>query len=156
MNKKNESWYVGRRAELLAELFLQELGPDYLAQASGPGNPFDFLASFVASDGTSKSIGVQVKATQQEVGSHFRLSSPESAVRAWQKSNTPVLLVVVDTKRSKVFFNWAQAIKESASPAGASRTPAGFAVRLREATDQEKGRLKSELFGEPTGSAAKK
>ncbi len=156
MNKKEEAWYVGRRAELLAELFLQELGPDYLAQASGPGNPFDFLATFVAPHGTSRSIGVEVKATQREIGSHFRLSSPESAIRGWQNSNIPVLLVVVDVKRSKVFFNWAQAIGESASPAGASRKTAGFAIPLREATDEEKERLKRELLGERVGAAAKR
>lgn len=156
MNKKKEAWYVGRRAELLAELFLQELGPHYLAQASGPGSPFDFLATFVAPDGTSKSIGIEVKATQREFGSQFPLLSPENVIRGWRNSNIPVLLLVVDVKRSRFFFNWAREIREAAPSARAGRGPRGFVIPLREATDEEKECLKSELLGDPAGAAAKR
>src|SRR5579871_3119817 len=53
MEKRNASWYVSRRGELLAEQFLLDLHPDSVVASPQDGHPFDSLY-LMNPDGTNQ------------------------------------------------------------------------------------------------------
>jgi hypothetical protein len=92
--------FVGRRGELLAELFLQDLGPELLARAT-PNLGYDFLVGFPNERGGINNFLVEVKSTEKLSPDRFPLS------RRWyerfRNSNTPCLLVVVNVKENRFY-----------------------------------------------------
>ncbi len=106
MSKRERTIQVWRRAELMAELFLQELSPKFVARASDQGMVFDYLVGFINRAGGLSTFAVEVKATEKEVGSTFELKAPEFTLLS--QSNTPVLLLVVNVKSSSLYFAWPQ------------------------------------------------
>jgi hypothetical protein len=95
---------IGRRGELLAELFLQELEPEFVAQATAEDFAFDFLIGFANRRAGINSYAVEVKATEQPVADEYQIERPVFDRLA--NSNIPVLLLVVDVKRNELFFAW--------------------------------------------------
>ncbi len=63
---KSRSLYVERRGELLAELFLQDLNPEFVARATGDVG-YDFLVGFRNSRGGVNNISGVVKTTERLV-----------------------------------------------------------------------------------------
>ena len=63
---------IARRAELLAELFLQELQPLFVAQSTGESG-YDFFVGFRNPKGGVNNILVEVKSTEPSHGNntHF-------------------------------------------------------------------------------------
>jgi len=58
----SQSGLIGRRSELMAELFLQELNPKFLARPTEDFG-FDFLVTFKNPKGGLNTYGVEVKGT---------------------------------------------------------------------------------------------
>lgn len=92
---------IGRRSELLAELFLQDLGPKFVARPSTDFG-FDFFVGFQNSRGGVNLVTVEVKSkqttepTQQLKASTYNLLA---------NSNVPGLVLVIDVKSNKVLYH---------------------------------------------------
>jgi hypothetical protein len=101
--KKTNSRYelLGRRGELMAELFLEGLQP--LSVARPPHDfGYDLLVVFKNSKGGINTFGVEVKATERPVPSRFVIDR-----RTYDRlahSTIPGILLVADVKRNKLFF----------------------------------------------------
>jgi hypothetical protein len=134
---KNE--IIGRRAELLAELFLQELEPEFVAR---PRDDFeyDFLAGFRNPRGGINNIAVEVKSTEKLAGKHYPISK-RKYVR-WAYSNIPILLLIINVKENRYYYAWAS--PEVSSDTGDSET---LRVELTEITDSTKAALLEKLRG---------
>jgi hypothetical protein len=91
---------VGRRGELLVELFLEELSPAFLVQST-EDFAYDYLAGFTNRNGGVNTFAVKVKATEQPIR-QFRL--PRSEYTQLASSNTPALLMVADVKHNQLFY----------------------------------------------------
>jgi hypothetical protein len=128
---KNDS--VGRRGELLAELFLQELKPEFVARPSDDF-VYDFLIGFQNPRGGINNIAVEVKATEQLARKQYSISK-RRYVR-WAYSNIPILLLVIDVKENRYYYAWAS--PEVSSNAGDSET---IRVDLTEVNDSTKAHL---------------
>jgi len=99
---ENVAWYIERRGKLLAEQFLLALSPDnILLNQEGP---FDYLAVFTQKDGAPILIGIQVKATEREIGGRYHLQA--NLANRLLRANIPVLVVVIDVKTNEVYFEW--------------------------------------------------
>ena len=91
-----------RRGELLAELFLQDLQPLFVAQPSGRDFGIDFFVGFTNARGGVNIVTVEVKATEELASPRFRLKKNQFALLA--NSNVPGLILVVDVKRRRYYF----------------------------------------------------
>lgn len=135
---KSEPWYVGRRAELLAEEFFWELGARFVADMTQSGVPIDHLAFFTGDDEAVQVIAVEVKSTETPVQDRFPF--PTRVIARLQRLNIPSLLLVVDVKHNEVYFAWGS---EAARPSG--ENGASCPVRVRKATEVEKAALRREI-----------
>lgn len=129
---------VHRRAEMLANLFLQELKPLTLMQVTMHNTFGDFYAGFRTKTGRLVTIMVEVKATEKPVSGTFRFHGPES-------SNIPVLILVVDVKSNELFFNWATNAKVLSSSPRSSRTTSTLSLPVRKVTEDSKRELLAEI-----------
>jgi Domain of unknown function (DUF4365) len=117
--EKRQKPYIGQRAELMAQLFLTELGANVWATDDGGGGPFDLIAAFHTEDRKLRISAIEVKSTEQPVGKEFHFQANPKAIRALQHANVPVLFLVVDVKRNELFCGWASDIRyDSSSPKG--------------------------------------
>ena len=101
--KTSDLQMVARRGELIAELFLQDLEPHYIAKASQDLG-CDFFVGFLNSEGGINTFGVQVKATERKVTNRFSVGKKVYEQLAY--SNIPMLLLVVDVKLNRLFYAW--------------------------------------------------
>ena len=135
---KNET--VARRGELLAELFLQELEPEFVARPTADFG-YDFLVGFRNRKGGINNIAVQVKATERPARKQYSIS--KGLYNRWAYSNIPVLLLVIDVKESRYYYAWASPeVSRSAGDIEILR------VELTDITDSTKAELLEELRGE--------
>jgi Domain of unknown function (DUF4365) len=95
--------FVGRRSEVLAELFLQELEPKFLARPSLDLG-FDFLVGFQNQEGGVNTFAVEVKGTENNISSSFPLD--KRSYRRLVNSNVPGFLLAVNVKQNKLFYAW--------------------------------------------------
>jgi hypothetical protein len=101
MTGRDKSELLGRRGELLAELFLQELGAEFVARPTAELG-YDFFVGFNNPDGGLNIAAVQVKATDRPVQSRFAVQ--KRLYRRLANSNVPVLLLVVNVKENRLFY----------------------------------------------------
>jgi hypothetical protein len=95
----------GRRGELMAELFLQDLNPQYVARpADSSAFGFDFIVAFANKKGGLNTFAVEVKSTSKPVGSTFTVRT--RSYTALANSNPPVLLLVVNVKENAFYIAW--------------------------------------------------
>jgi hypothetical protein len=94
---------VSRRGELMAELFLQELQPVFVAQPVTDIG-YDFFIGFTNSEGGLNTYAVEVKATQHPVNEKYRM--PGDQFRRLVSSNLPVLLLVAEVKQNHLYYAW--------------------------------------------------
>lgn len=92
---------VGRRGELLAELFLQELGAQFVARPTADLG-YDFFVGFNNADGGVNVAAVEVKATERPV--QHRYPVQKQLFRRLAHSNIPVVLLVADVKENRLFY----------------------------------------------------
>lgn len=101
MKDRAKAEITGRRGELLAELFLQDLGAEFVARPTVDLG-YDFFVGFNNSDGGLNVAAVEVKATDRPVDLHFPVQ--KRVFRRLANSNIPVLLLVVDVKENRLFY----------------------------------------------------
>jgi hypothetical protein len=143
MEKRSTNWYISRRGELLAEQFLLELQPDSVVANRSEGVPFDFIAFFTTPDYTPVIIGVEVKATQQEISG--RHPFPANQALRLLRSNIPVLVVVIDVKTNEVYFNWIKDAIPAEKQAGLSDVHT-CSLNLRKSSEEEIHLLRNEIL----------
>jgi hypothetical protein len=140
-SKNNE--IVARRAELLAELFLQELKPEFVARSSADFG-YDFLVGFRNPRDGINNVAVEVKSTEQPAGKQYPIS--RRLYDQWAYSNIPVLLLIIDVKENRYYYAWAS--PDVSSGAGDSKT---LRVELTEITDSTKAELLEKLRSQWAG-----
>jgi hypothetical protein len=101
MKDRAKSEMLGRRGELLAELFLQELGAEFVARPTADLG-YDFFVGFNNSDGGLNIAAVEVKTTDRPVHPHYPVQ--KRLFRRLANSNIPVLLLVVNVKENRLFY----------------------------------------------------
>jgi hypothetical protein len=102
-NTKSQAEIVARRAELLVELFLQDLGANFVSDPRA-ATGYDFIVAFPNGKGGTNFSAVEVKATDRPIGHSYPLD------KRWYKrlahSNIPSLLLVVDAKQNRLYHAW--------------------------------------------------
>lgn len=113
---------IGRRAELMAELLLQELEPSAIRRAPPDTAGYDFLLEFGNQRGGLNLIAVEVKAYENLA--RPQISLPTARWESWRQSNIPVLLVVIDPKATQALY----ALPTEQSPTGPEQTTVRLSV----------------------------
>lgn len=98
---RSSAAFLGRRGELLAEIFLQGLEPTFLNRPTHDVG-YDFFVGFKNSEGGLNTYGVEVKATERAVSSSFVITT--HTYRRLISSNFPGLLLVVQVKQNVLFY----------------------------------------------------
>lgn len=101
--ERSKPYIIGRRAELIAELFLQDLNPYYVAKPTNDVG-YDLFVGFPNTRGGINNFVVEVKATERPVPSRFPIQRKLYELLA--HSNIPALLLVVDVKQNRLFYAW--------------------------------------------------
>ncbi len=101
MSDRQRAEMVGRRGELLAELFLQELGAQFVARPTADLG-YDFFVGFNNADGGVNVAAVEVKATERPV--QHRYPVQKQLFRRLAHSNIPVVLLVANVKENRLFY----------------------------------------------------
>lgn len=127
---------AGRRAELLAEVFFQELEPEFIARPPTPRVGYDLLVGFRNGKSGINTFAVEVKPTERPVGPRFPL--PRRTFERLAHSNVPGILLVVDVKRNRLYYAWLRANS-------AVREAAAVSVPIVELTDATKPALRRRL-----------
>ena len=130
---------LGRRGQLLAELFLQDLKPQHLLEVTTPRAAYDYFVGFKTKSGATVTIAVEVKATQHPVRDHFMLITTRSHLDTLTRSNLPVLIIAVDVKKNQLFFSWASDIDPHKS--SELRNHCRINLPVKEANDATKAEL---------------
>jgi hypothetical protein len=134
-NLHTHSGFIGRRGELMAELFLQELEPETIIRPRSDLG-LDFLVTFRNSRSGINSFGVEVKSTTQIVQLSFGIDRKIYDRLAY--SNMQILLLIANVKQNKLYFAW---IDESRRHSGA----ATVMIPLTPITDRTKIELRRKL-----------
>jgi hypothetical protein len=112
MMEKQRKAYATKRAALLAQLFLQDLGASVWTTAGATDDgPFDSIAAFLTNDQKLRISAIEIKATEQPVVEEYCFQAQRRSIRALQHSNVPVLFLVADVKRNELFYGWASDIR---------------------------------------------
>lgn len=101
MSDKARAEMLGRRGELLAELFLQELGAEFVARPTSDLG-YDFLVGFENPEGGVNMAVVEVESTERPVQSHYPVD--KRLFRRFAHSNIPVLLLIANVKENRLFY----------------------------------------------------
>ena len=120
MNEQERKQMIGRRGDLLAELFLQEFNPAYLARPADDvdGIEYDYFIGFSNPRGGLNTYGVEVQATEHPVRDKYRLD--RTAFEKLAFANIPSMLLVIDVKQNELFYSW---LTESESEPNVPVTP---------------------------------
>lgn len=139
-NKHSHTEIVGRRGELLAELFLQDLNPSFVAKPTSDFG-YDFFIGVPNTHGGINNYAVELKATERPVAAHFPVNA--SLYERLANSNIPALLLVVDVKQNRLFYAWLSSknLKREAK----ART---IKIPVTEIDDVVKEELRKQLTGE--------
>ena len=98
--KKSKAHIIERRGQLIAELFLQDLNPSFVARPTSDFG-YDFLIGFPNTGGGINNCAVRVEATERPVPPRFPIDA--ETYRLLAHSNIPALLIVADVKRNRLF-----------------------------------------------------
>ncbi|MCP4700821.1 MAG: DUF4365 domain-containing protein [Gammaproteobacteria bacterium] len=102
-SKQSKAEIIERRGELIAELFLQDLNPSFVAKPTTDFG-YDFFIGFPNANGGINNYAVEVKATERPVSSRFSVKT--TLYERLAHSNIPALLIVVDVKQNRLFYAW--------------------------------------------------
>jgi hypothetical protein len=147
--KKRKTWYVGDRAELLAQIFLEDLNPISVSRdvawpmprGSEQINLFDYTVTFAAPNGTLRLIAVEVKATERPIKDNHAFKA--DVIRKLASINVPVLILVVNVKNNAIYYAWARTAAE-VLPEDADTTTIHVPVKR---ADEHKEELLQEILG---------
>jgi uncharacterized protein (UPF0128 family) len=136
MTTQNSSSKVaGRRGELMAELFLQELEPEFISRSTTADWGYDLLVGFLNKKGGINTFAVEVKATERPPGQRFQIT--RHTFDRFANSNIPGLLLVADVKKNHLHYAWLTAKR----PAGTT----SVSVTLTELDEKAKEMLRRQL-----------
>jgi len=127
----------------MAELFLQELGPQFVSRPTTEDVGYDLLIGFLNKKGGINTFAVQVKSTERPPGTRFRV--PRRTFDRVAHSNIPGLLLVADVKHNRMNYAWLT----SGQLAGS----VSVSVPLIELNDETKDELQAELVAAHVGVA---
>ncbi|HSI84621.1 MAG: hypothetical protein ACAI35_22730 [Candidatus Methylacidiphilales bacterium] len=108
-NTATDARIVSMRAELLAEILLRELKPEFLANSKG-STPYDLFIGFKTHDGGLNTFAVEVKATENVVRNPYRLQLGAKMLETLLRANIKVLLLVINVRNNKCYFTWSDKI----------------------------------------------
>ena len=133
--RKNQS-VAGRRAELLAEVFFQELEPAFIARPPTPDVGYDLLVGFRNEKSGINTFAVEVKATEEPVADRYAIQ--RKTFDRIAHSNVPGILLVVDAKRNRLYYAWLRSTGQT------RRTPT-VSIPVTEITDAAKTQFLRQL-----------
>jgi hypothetical protein len=119
-----------RRAELLAELFLQDLRPSALEKTS-EASDFDYLVS-IRSQQTTNLFAVEVRAWQDQPRKTYTMKY--SRFRRLALLSTPCMLLIADTQNSDLYYSWVTTLSVTHDKIDKKRIPV---VRITPSTRNE-------------------
>ena len=134
--RNHRSQLAGRRAELLAEVFFQELDPAFIARPPTPDVGYDLLVGFPNEKAGINTFAVEVKSTEQPVGPRFPIQ--RTTFNRIAHSNVPGILLVVDVKRNRLYYAWLRSN-------GHERGAATISIPVVEVTDATRADLRRQL-----------
>ena len=100
----SQSDFVRRRADLMAELFLEGFGPQFLSRPTSPDVGYDLLAGFLNGRGGINTFAVEVRAIERPPGSSVKVQ--RDIFDRFARSNIPGLLLVADVKANRLHYGW--------------------------------------------------
>ena len=146
MSLENSRSVVGRRGELLAELFLQELNPVFISRPTTKDLGYDLLVGFPNEKDGINTFAVEVKSMEKPPGSSVTI--PRSIFHRIAHSNVPGLLLVADVKRNRLFYAWLR-------PGDSKSAGTGVSIPVTEISETSRRILKRQLENaEPVIAAA--
>jgi hypothetical protein len=95
---------AARRAELMAELFLQELDLVFVSRPTTEDVGYDLLVGFSNEKSGTNTFAVEIKGTEEQLTSRFPLRRDDFSRMI--HSNIPGLLLVADVKRNRLYYAW--------------------------------------------------
>lgn len=101
MSDSSRAEMISRRAELLAEMFLEELGAKV---TNSPSLMADYLAFFESAPESVQIVAIQVEAIETPLPDVFPLKT--SILNRAAGFNVPTLLLVIDVKLKRIAFAW--------------------------------------------------
>jgi hypothetical protein len=134
-----------RRAELLAEVFFQELKPKFVTRPPTPDVGYDLLVGFPNDKSGINTYAVEVKSTEEAVGPRFPIE--RKAFNRIVHSNVPGMLLVVDVKHNRLYYAWLR-------PNGEARGTATVSIPMIEVTEATKAELRRQLRSADNAVAA--
>ena len=127
---------VSRRGELMAELFLQDLGPQFISRPTTSDVGYDLLVGFSNKKGGINTFAVEVKSTERPPKLKFTLA--KRTFDRLSHSNIPGLLLVADVKQNRMYYAW---LDSKVATAGDDI----ISIPIAELDDRNKKSLKREL-----------
>jgi hypothetical protein len=100
----NSKPHVARRAELLAQLFLEDMQPVTLLETTPDNCDFDFLLGLETPGHGVRHFAVEVKAVENLTRPEVTVSMPAKAISHWRGSNLPLVFLIVDAKQNRYYF----------------------------------------------------
>lgn len=97
---KTETELIERRAALLAQLFLEDLQPKFVAKAPQYFG-LDFIVGFDNSRGGVNLVAIEVKSTERM---HTRFQLSRKTLDLLGNSNVPGMFLVIDVKSNTVLY----------------------------------------------------
>jgi len=88
----------------MAELFLQDMEPQFVSRPTTSDAGYDFLVGFSNKKGGINTFAVEVKATEQHALPKYPLS--KRVFERLSHSNIPSLLLVADVKQNRMYYAW--------------------------------------------------
>jgi hypothetical protein len=131
------STLVERRGELLVELFLEDLGAEFIARPAADLG-YDLFVGFKNSDGGINLTAVEIDATEQPINTRYPVQ--RQLYRRLVSTNIPVLLLVADVKQNRLFY--ALPGSEPASGEGNAKT---IPIPLKEVDERAVEELRAQL-----------
>jgi hypothetical protein len=98
---------AARRGELMAELFLQELEPEFISRSTSADLGYDLLVGFQNKKGGINTFAVEVKATERPPEGRVQIT--RHTFDRIANSNIPGLLLVADVKQNHLYYAWLNA-----------------------------------------------
>jgi len=146
----SDATLVTMRALSLAELFLQDCNPLFIAKTEFKEPKLDYFVGFAANNGSLQVCAIDVLANTRRVSQRFSLILSHRRFHRIKGSNIPFLLFIVDVKMNEIFFFWMDDLPSE--PASRLKGDLRFEISLTLADDAGKRKLVSRFTAQTRGS----
>ncbi len=104
----SDAQYIARRAELHAQLFLQDIGATFVSVPTADIG-YDFVVGFPNNNGGLNFSVIEVKSTERPQPRTYALSPPWFNRLAY--TNLPAMLLVIDVKQNHLYCAWPKEVE---------------------------------------------